>query len=81
MDTLQLQRLAAAALSAAALLLLGGALLSTRIPNPSSRQVIPSPRDTLLPFLTDHEAACLPYPPHLLPGARDVPTLYGTMRV
>ena len=45
------------------------------------QRYIPSPRDTLIPFLSGKEAAALAYPPSLLPGARDVSTLYGTMRV
>ena len=40
-----------------------------------------SPRDTLLPQLSPKQAAGLPYPPDLLPGARDVATPYGVMRV
>ena len=46
-----------------------------------SRRVIPSPRETLIPFLSESQAAALPYPPNLLPGARDVETPYGVMRV
>ncbi|KAL8828314.1 MAG: hypothetical protein Q9191_002654 [Dirinaria sp. TL-2023a] len=45
------------------------------------RRVVPSPRDTLLPFLSSAEADTLPYPPNLLPGAREVETHYGSMRV
>ena len=44
-------------------------------------QTIPSPRDTLIPFISSKEALKLPYSPELLPGARDVDTHYGTMRV
>ncbi|KAL2046979.1 hypothetical protein N7G274_000997 [Stereocaulon virgatum] len=44
-------------------------------------KAIPSPRDTLLPFLSEAQAAALPYSPNLLPGARDVDTPYGVMRV
>ncbi|KAK8095750.1 hypothetical protein PG999_013772 [Apiospora kogelbergensis] len=40
-----------------------------------------SPRTTLIPFLSAAEADRLPYPPNALPGARDVSTFYGTMRV
>ncbi|KAI1262205.1 Alpha/Beta hydrolase protein [Xylariaceae sp. FL1019] len=40
-----------------------------------------SPRASLVPFLTAKEAAALPYPPNAIPGARDVETFYGTMRV
>ena len=43
--------------------------------------VIPSPRDSLLPTLTAARKAMLPYPPNLIPGARDVATPHGTMRV
>ncbi|KAK7996737.1 hypothetical protein PG989_004777 [Apiospora arundinis] len=42
---------------------------------------IPSPRTTLIPFLSVAEADGLAYPPNALPGARDVATFYGTMRV
>jgi hypothetical protein len=31
-----------------------------------------SPRETLLPKLTEAEIAALPYPPDVLPGGRDV---------
>lgn len=41
---------------------------------------IPSPRDTLLPFLTPRQVSALPYPPDVLPGARDVDSAYGVMR-
>ncbi|KAI1121348.1 Alpha/Beta hydrolase protein [Nemania abortiva] len=42
---------------------------------------IQSPLATLIPFITPEEAAALAYPPDALPGARDVETFYGTMRV
>lgn len=45
------------------------------------RKTIASPRETLLPYLTPAQAATLPYPPDLFPGARDVETPYGVMRV
>jgi hypothetical protein len=48
---------------------------------PQSRSIIPSPRTTLLPRLSQAEASRLPYPPDILPGSRDVTTPYGTMRV
>ena len=44
-------------------------------------QTIPSPRETLIPYLTSAQIAALAYPPNLLPGARDVKTPYGTMKV
>ena len=40
----------------------------------------PPPRETLLPHLTPAQAAALPYPPALFPGARDIETPYGVMR-
>ncbi|GAW19478.1 hypothetical protein ANO14919_089650 [Xylariales sp. No.14919] len=43
--------------------------------------IIESPRATLIPFITAEEAAALAYPPNAIPGARDVETLHGTMRV
>ena len=45
------------------------------------QKVIPSPRLTLLPRLSDAETADLPYPPDVLPGARDVSSPYGSLRV
>jgi hypothetical protein len=36
------------------------------------RKIIRSPRETLLPNLTEAEIAALPYPPDVLPGGRDV---------
>jgi len=45
------------------------------------RRKIPSPRETLLPHLSAAQLAASPYPPDLLPGARDVDTPYGVMRV
>ncbi|KAI9702964.1 MAG: hypothetical protein M1836_008178 [Candelina mexicana] len=45
------------------------------------RRSIPAPRETLLPHLSAGEIVTLPYPPDLLPGGRNVETLYGVMRV
>ncbi|TRX90033.1 hypothetical protein FHL15_009134 [Xylaria flabelliformis] len=42
---------------------------------------IQSPQATLIPFITAEEAATLAYPPNALPGARNVETFYGAMRV
>lgn len=42
---------------------------------------IPSPQATLIPFISAEEAAVMAYPPNALPGARDVETFYGSMRV
>ena len=47
----------------------------------SSYTAIPSPRTTLLPYLSEAQISELPYPPDILPGARDVETPYGVMRV
>ena len=44
-------------------------------------QVVPSPLKTLIPRLSDTEAADLPYPPDAYPGARDVMSPYGSLRV
>ena len=55
------------------------ALITTK--SKTSRKVIPSPRETLLPFLSPSQISGLPYPPDILPGARDVDSPYGTMRV
>ncbi|KAL8670872.1 MAG: hypothetical protein Q9168_004603 [Polycauliona sp. 1 TL-2023] len=45
------------------------------------RRSIPSPRKTLLPLLSPTQADALAYPPDLFPGARDVETHYGSMRI
>lgn len=42
---------------------------------------IPSPLITQIPNLSVEEIAALPYPPDYYPGARDVQTPYGRMRV
>ena len=42
---------------------------------------IPSPGKTLLSSLSAEEQHKLPYPPNVLPGARDVDTPYGSIRV
>ncbi|KAI0874240.1 Alpha/Beta hydrolase protein [Hypoxylon argillaceum] len=42
---------------------------------------IQSPQATLIPFITTEEATTLAYPPDALPGARNVDTFYGTIRV
>ncbi|KAI4637912.1 hypothetical protein J4E83_000730 [Alternaria metachromatica] len=45
------------------------------------RPPVPSPRDSLLPDLSPEDAAELPYHPAALPGARDVDSPWGTIRV
>lgn len=42
---------------------------------------IQSPLATLLPSISAEEAASMAYPPDAMPGARDVETFYGSMRV
>lgn len=42
---------------------------------------IKSPRSSILPFIPAEYAARMAYPPDALPGARDVETFYGSMRV
>ncbi|RMZ80470.1 hypothetical protein DV737_g3035, partial [Chaetothyriales sp. CBS 132003] len=44
-------------------------------------RIVRSPRITLLPGLSEEEQAKLPYPLDSFPGARDVATPYGTIRV
>ena len=44
-------------------------------------KAIPSPVTTLLPTLSPSQIADLPYPPDTFPGARDVESPYGTLRV
>ncbi|KAK3496769.1 alpha/beta-hydrolase [Neurospora hispaniola] len=43
--------------------------------------IIPSPRATHLPQLPKEGTSSLPYPPDALPGARDVETPYGIIKV
>ncbi|KAK3354891.1 alpha/beta-hydrolase [Neurospora tetraspora] len=50
--------------------------------NSTKKQIIiPSPRATQLPQLSKEEISSLPYPPDALPGARDVETPYGIIKV
>lgn len=53
----------------------------TALSKPARRPPIPSPRESLLPELSDEDAADLPYHPAALPGARDVNTPFGSIRV
>lgn len=46
-----------------------------------SRSIIRSPLATLRARLSEDEIANLPYPPDALPGARDVTSPYGTVRI
>ena len=47
----------------------------------NGRKAIPSPLQTLLPKLSERQIAELPYPPDFFPGARDVDSPYGKLRV
>ena len=62
-------------------LLIPVTLALNRVPTRTPRSVIPSPRETLLPTLSKAQQDDLAYRPDFYPGARDVKTLYGTMRV
>lgn len=50
-------------------------------PNDSLQTVLASPRSTVLPGITESENRQLPLPTDVLPGARDVASPYGSMRV
>lgn len=43
--------------------------------------ILPSPRTTILPGISEEENSKLPLPNDVLPGARDVNTPYGSIRV
>ncbi|OAP54940.1 hypothetical protein AYL99_10640 [Fonsecaea erecta] len=49
--------------------------------NKKKPSIARSPRVTVLPKLSPEEIAALPYPPDVLPGARDVDTPFGSIRV
>lgn len=66
------------AVSVGALLLLGA--VSSALKSTPSR-IIPSPVVSKLPSLSPEEVADLPYPLDALPGARDVQSPYGTVRI
>ncbi|EPE29178.1 alpha/beta-Hydrolase [Glarea lozoyensis ATCC 20868] len=67
------------ATSAATTLILSDAI--RRKLNPVPKQIIPSPRASIIPSLSYEEQDNLPYPPNLFPGARDVDSPYGTTRI
>lgn len=58
-----------------------GAIARGLFRHPKKAIILPSPQKTLLPKLSDVEKSELPYPPDVLPGARDVDTPYGSIRV
>ncbi|OAL33834.1 hypothetical protein AYO20_06845 [Fonsecaea nubica] len=49
--------------------------------NKKKATIVRSPRVTVLPKLSPEEIADIPYPPDVLPGARDVETPHGSIRV
>ncbi|KAL3419338.1 alpha beta hydrolase family [Phlyctema vagabunda] len=56
-------------------------VLLSRLRSEPSPRTIRSPRTTLLPSLSKAEQEALAYPPDVFPGARDVSSAYGTIRV
>lgn len=64
----------------ASALVASGFILRGLFTSGSKSKTIISPRDSLLPRLSKAEIANLPYPPDALPGARDIPSPYGTIR-
>ena len=64
-----------------AVYLLGQRLYKLKTGTEQDDFVVSSPLKTLLPTLSDAEAAELPYPPDAYPGARDVESPYGSLRV
>lgn len=81
MESLTLPTMSQSIWTALAAVALATLMLILRLARLPLQQTIPSPRDTLLPKISLKQAAALPYPPDLLPGARDVATPYGVMRV
>ena len=65
----------------AALVLGVAGLAWANVESRDAKSSVPSPRVTVLPALGEHELASLAYPPHAFPGARDVDSPYGTLRV
>lgn len=62
-------------------LTLGLALRSFLSDNHAGTTVLPSPRASVLASESPESTRELPLPPDVLPGARDVPTPYGSVRV
>ncbi|QSZ28540.1 hypothetical protein DSL72_003038 [Monilinia vaccinii-corymbosi] len=46
----------------------------------SSSKIVPGPLTTQIPTLSSREIFALPYPPDIFPGARDIPSPYGSTR-
>ncbi|KAF2703870.1 alpha/beta-hydrolase [Pleomassaria siparia CBS 279.74] len=60
---------------------LGTIALLNSLRTPNKPKPIPSVQECLLPNMAPEDLMGLPYPPNALPGARDVDTPYGIMRV
>lgn len=58
-----------------------GLVFSRLLTGSRAPEILPSPRQSLLPSLSESERSALALPPDVLPGARDVSTPYGTIRV
>ncbi len=56
-------------------------LCVSRLRRRTADHIIPSPLQSLIPHLTASEITQLAYPPDALPGARDVESPYGSLRV
>ena len=75
-------RLALCLVAGAASLGAWSIIRSTRLSLGSHKiRVVPSPRESVLPHLSGDAFEHLPYPPNAFPGARDVDTPYGSIRV
>ncbi|KAF2132133.1 alpha/beta-hydrolase [Dothidotthia symphoricarpi CBS 119687] len=59
---------------------LGSLLFSSTLRSDRPR-IVASPLETILPQLSAEDTKKLPYPPDALPGARDVQSPYGSIRV
>ena len=57
-----------------------GILLRSLLSDKHIETILPSPRSTVLPRLSDAEVSALPLPDDVLPGGRDVLTPYGSIR-
>lgn len=68
-------------MTAGAAIALTGYIFGIYGTRPTRGSVLESPRKTLLPRLTEDEKTRLPYPPDVFPGARDVDSPYGSLRV
>ncbi|CAD6448354.1 a6ac5370-3514-4482-85c0-b1352636abbf [Sclerotinia trifoliorum] len=55
-------------------------LSKTKTNSKSKSKIIPSPLITQIPTLSQEEISKLPYPPDIFPGARDIPSPYGSIR-